>query len=210
MPQRLNGSTVVQNRITQTAFPQGVAAMARAVSERVGLVSLCSARVPPSILPLHVSQDRKTDALKLLCREMIFSVVDAGVVWASAELEDTQTCSTARPSVATRTIRVTEWLRTFNATFDSTRAKTTRKNAARSSVCGCHSLRAVALMPVNARGSAQRYTRCLRTLRERTAVCGPSHRAARCSRAPTAATANLTSPRHDHRDATTRPPRPHD
>ena len=45
--------------------------------------------------------------------------------------------------------------------------------------------------------------RCLRTLREQTAVCGPSHRAARCSRAPTATAANLTSPRHDHRDATT-------
>jgi hypothetical protein len=44
--------------------------------------------------------------------------------------------------------------------------------------------------------------RCPRALRARTAVCGPSHRAARCSRAPTATAANLTS--------TTRPTGRHD
>ena len=58
------------------------------------------------------------------------------------------------------------------------------------------------MVPCDARGERSGTYGCPCALRARTAVCGPSHRAARCSRALSAATANLTS-RLGSRDATT-------
>ena len=97
----------------------------------------------------------------------------------------------------------------FRTTLTATRAKTARKNAARSSACkltaakqphGC-----VSMLVEQRSGTYDARAHSARALQyagRRTAL--------RAVRGPTAATANLTSPRHDRRDATTRPPRPHD
>ena len=106
-------------------------------------------------------------------------------------------------------IRGAEWLITLLHKFDSyERAKTARKNAARSSACQLTAPKP-AWLPCDARGERSGTYGCPCALRARTAVCGPS------PRCPLFAGAVR---RHRELDLTTRqprrhntrPPRPHD
>ncbi len=101
-----------------------------------------------------------------------------------------------RSRVANSLIRGAEWLITRLHKFDS--YERGQKRCAQ--LCLPTHCSKARMLPCDARGERSGTCGCPCALRARTAVCGPSHRAARCSRAPSAATANLSS--HDSAAAT--------